>query len=135
MQEINHLPLAIHPDIRQARELGLPIVALETAVVTHGLPFPDNIKLALEVEDEIRSLNAVPATIGLLHGKIVIGMTAKQLEELAGIKDARKISRKDFAITIAGNGSGGTTVTGTMIAAHLAGLRVFSTGGIGGVLE
>jgi pseudouridine-5'-phosphate glycosidase len=120
-------------EVLQARESDQPIVALESAVITHGLPYPENLTLARDVECEIRSFQALPATIAMLDGKIHIGLTGAELERLAQEKRVRKISRRDFAIAIAENGNGGTTVAGTMIAAREAGLRVFATGGIGGV--
>jgi pseudouridine-5'-phosphate glycosidase len=120
-------------EIIQAQRLGQPIVALETAVVTHGLPRPHNLQLARELEAIVRSAGAAPATIGLIDGKIHVGLSAGDLERLAGENGARKISRRDFGIAIARRECGGTTVAGTLIAAHAAGLRVFATGGIGGV--
>lgn len=120
-------------DVARARAANAPIVALETTVVTHGLPQPDNLKLARDMEAQVRNRTVTPATIGVLHGLIRIGMTAEQLAQLANAQPVRKISRRDFAIAIARQESGGTTVAGTMIAAHAAGIRVFATGGIGGV--
>lgn len=111
-----------------------PIVALETAVLTHGLPHPDNIALSNQLEDEVKQGGATPATIGLLDGSIHIGLTAEQIDRLGDTSQpARKISRRDFGIALARKEKGGTTVTGTMIAARAAGIRVFATGGIGGV--
>jgi pseudouridine-5'-phosphate glycosidase len=120
-------------EVLQAKQSALPIVALESAVITHGLPYPQNIHLAQDVEAEIRSNHAIPATIAVIDGKICIGLTEEEIERLAREKNVRKISRRDFAIAISENGHGGTTVAGTMIAAREAGLQVFSTGGIGGV--
>ena len=120
-------------EVTQAMQSELPIVALESAVITHGLPYPENLTLARDVESEIRSYQALPATIAVLDGKIHIGLTGAELERLSQEKNVRKISRRDFAIAIAENGNGGTTVAGTLIAAREAGIRVFSTGGIGGV--
>ena len=121
------------PEIIHARTNGAPVVALETTVLTHGLPYPENIELALGMEHEIRSLGAVPATIGILHGKICVGMEEDQLRALVAEENVRKISRRDFAISIAKKECGGTTVAGTLIAAHAVGIQVFATGGIGGV--
>lgn len=112
---------------------GYPVVALESAVVTHGLPRPENLHLAQSLEQEVRQQGAVPATIALLDGKVRIGLRPAELERLAEEKDTRKISRRDFGIAIARGESGGTTVCGTLIAARAAGIRVFATGGIGGV--
>jgi len=113
--------------------MNAPIVALETTVVTHGLPYPDNIELASEMEAIIRSEGAIPATIGVLHGKILIGMRPEELKELAVAPVKWKISRRDFAPVLAKGESGGTTVAGTLIIAKAVGIKVFATGGIGGV--
>jgi pseudouridine-5'-phosphate glycosidase len=121
------------PDVARALTAKGPVVALETTVVTHGLPFPENINLARDMENQVRENGATPATIGVLAGEIHIGMSQVQLEKLAAAKPLRKISRRDFAATIARKESGGTTVAGTLIAAHTVGIRVFATGGIGGV--
>jgi len=131
----NHLPRTYHmnQDLILARQLGKPIVALESAVITHGLPHPENLNTAHELEAEVRENGAVPATIALLAGKIHIGLTGQQLEELANLEKTRKISLRDFGIALAGGLSGGTTVAATLFAAAQAGIRVFATGGIGGV--
>lgn len=125
--------ISISPEVDQARLQGLPLVALESAVITHGLPHPQNLALALDVEHEIRQAGARPATIALLNGRVRVGMNAVELETLAVLQPVRKISRRDFGIAIARGESGGTTVAGTLIVAHAAGLKVFATGGIGGV--
>ena len=119
--------------ITQAQTAGLPVVALESAVITHGLPLPQNIKLARDMEAEVRAHGATPATIALLKGKIHIGLTDEQLTTLGHMEGTRKISKRDFGIALAGNLSGGTTVAATLFAAETAGIRVFATGGIGGV--
>ena len=131
----NKLPphTVFHPDVARAIQNNLPVVAFESAVITHGLPRPENLQLALNLEEEIRSQGVVPATIAVLDGKIHIGLTATQLERLASESGARKISRRDFGIAIAHKECGGTTVCGTLIAARSAGIQVFATGGIGGV--
>ena len=121
------------PEVARARAANAPLVALETTVVTHGLPYPQNIELARNMEAEVHKQGAIPATIGLLDGKIWVGMVPDQLDLLVAAKDQRKISRRDFAPAIVQSASGGTTVAGTLIAAHTAGIRVFATGGIGGV--
>jgi pseudouridine-5'-phosphate glycosidase len=108
-------------------------VALETTVLTHGLPYPENIELAKQLEEEIRMQGAIPSTIGVLDGKIHVGMTSEQLEDLVFAQNLRKISCRDFAPAIAKSESGGTTVAGTLIVAHQVGFQVFATGGIGGV--
>lgn len=122
----------VMPEVQHALESQSPIVALETAVVTHGLPYPHNHTLASELEVQIRADGAVPATIGLLDGKVHVGLTAAELERLA-TEPARKISRRDYGIALVHNLNGGTTVAGTLIAARSVGIRVFATGGIGGV--
>ena len=120
-------------EVDQARRLKQPIVAFESAVITHGLPRPINLQLALEVEKIVRDEQAVPATIALIGGKIHVGLTKSELDFLAYAKNPRKISRRDFGIALAASETGGTTVAGTLHAAHEAGLKVFATGGIGGV--
>jgi pseudouridine-5'-phosphate glycosidase len=120
-------------EVKEALETGKPVVALESTVITHGLPYPENLKLARDMEQTIRGEGAIPATVGLLDGKIYIGLEAAQVEQLAQAREVYKISVRDFAPAIALKRSGGTTVAGTMLAASKAGLRVFATGGIGGV--
>ena len=123
----------LHPDVTRALTEGRPIVALESAVITHGLPRPENLELARSLEHEIRELNAVPATIAMLDGKIHIGLDPAELDRLACEENTRKISRRDFGMAIARGECGGTTVCGTLIAARAVGIQVFATGGIGGV--
>lgn len=125
--------LILSPDVTQAREAGEPLVALESTVITHGLPYPQNLELARNMEAEVRSQGATPATVAVLDGKIHIGITEEQLEHLSRGGEMRKISVRDFGPALAFQLSGGTTVAGTMFAAHNAGLSVFATGGIGGV--
>ncbi len=129
------LPAAytLSPEVARARAMNAPIVALETTVVTHGLPYPQNIDLAQDMAQAVIANGATPATIGVLNGKIYVGMNREQLEQLVAAPKLRKISRRDFAPAIAKMESGGTTVAGTLIAAHAAGIQVFATGGIGGV--
>ncbi len=121
------------PEVGQALQSKLPIVALESAVITHGLPRPQNLELARAMEAEVRTHHAIPATIAVMDGKIQVGLSSNQLEKLAYLDDTRKISRRDFPLAVAKQLNGGTTVAGTMIAASQAGIRVFATGGIGGV--
>ncbi len=120
-------------EISRALNLSLPIVALESTVITHGLPRPQNLSLARDMEGRVREEGAVPATIAVLEGAIRIGLSEPELEQLASASKPLKISQRDFATAIAQGASGGTTVAGTMFAAHAAGIRVFATGGIGGV--
>ena len=120
-------------EVTHALLSGMPIVALESAVITHGLPYPQNLELARDLENEVRAQDCVPATIALLDGFIHVGVGADGVARLAQEKGLHKISVRDFAPGIAQGWSGGTTVAGTMLAAHAAGIRVFATGGIGGV--
>lgn len=129
-----------NPDFILSKELILaiknnsPVVALETAVLTHGLPQPQNILLSKALESEVRSEGAIPATIGILDGKLCIGLSETQIEQLGSTSmESHKISTRDIGIAIALNQSGGTTVAASIFSAHLAGIRVFATGGIGGV--
>lgn len=124
---------AFSTELVQARKLGLPVVALESAVITHGLPYPNNLNLARDLEMEVRTQKAVPATIAILDGRIRIGLAQAELERLATERQVRKISRRDFGVAVAKKECGGTTVAGTLIVAKAAGIQVFATGGIGGV--
>ena len=121
------------PEIKRALQLNLPLVALESAVITHGLPHPQNVTLARDMEAVVREGGAVPATIAVLKGAIRIGLSPTELDELAAVEKPLKISRRDFAPAMMRSASGGTTVAGTMFAASTAGIQVFATGGIGGV--
>jgi pseudouridine-5'-phosphate glycosidase len=129
------LPSFTHLSREVARALasGTPIVALESTVITHGLPYPENLQLAQNMERTVSEQGATPATVAVLDGKIYIGLNITQLERLAKGKTTRKISVRDIAPAIVQKALGGTTVAGTLAAAHAAGLRVFATGGIGGV--
>ena len=123
----------INRDVSLALQSGRPIVALESAVLTHGLPRPENLSLAQDMEANVREQGAMPATIALLKGKIKIGLSEDEKTALANMDSTRKISLRDFGIALANELSGGTTVAATMFAAEKAGIRVFATGGIGGV--
>ena len=127
------LPLAVSDEVAEARAAGRPIVALESTIVTHGMPYPANVETARAVEAVIRENGAVPATIAVLHGRIQVGLDADTLEALGTMTGVMKLSRADLAFAIALGRPGSTTVAATMIAADLAGIRVFATGGIGGV--
>ena len=120
-------------EVRDALTDGKPLVALESTIMTHGMPFPENLETALSVESIIREESVVPATIAILKGRIKIGLEHKELKELAEDSEAIKVSRRDLASALVRQQNGGTTVSGTMICAHKAGIRVFVTGGIGGV--
>ena len=128
-----HHFLLFSPEVMAARAAGLPIVALESTIISHGMPYPQNVTMAREVEQVIRDAGAVPATIAIIEGKICIGLSAEQLELLATSPDAMKVSRRDLPYVLAQNKLGATTVAATMICAQLAGIPVFVTGGIGGV--
>ena len=125
--------LDIHPDVENALKNNLPIVALESTIISHGMPYPKNIETALMVEETVRSNNAVPATIAIIKGRLKIGLTKEEIEFLATNDEIKKISRRDLAIAISQKLSGSTTVASTMIIANLAKIAVFATGGIGGV--
>jgi pseudouridine-5'-phosphate glycosidase len=120
-------------EVGRALNVGLSVVALESTVITHGLPYPQNVKLANDMEAEVRDGQAVPATIAVLDGKIRVGLRHEELERLGRGETLHKISTRDFAPAIAGGWDGGTTVAGSILVAHRVGIRVFATGGIGGV--
>jgi pseudouridine-5'-phosphate glycosidase len=127
------IPLHYAPDVQAAKDAGTAIVALESTIITHGMPYPQNVQTARLVEDDIRAGGATPATIALINGALHIGLTDAQLDALGQAKNVAKLSRADIAACIATGGTGATTVAATMIAAHLADIHVFATGGIGGV--
>lgn len=127
--------LHIQPEVAQALANNEPVVALESTVITHGLPYPDNVATAVNMQTAVRDGGAVPATIAIIKGQVHVGLTDDQLEylgQLAG-KPVRKCSRRDIPLAIGNQENGATTVAGTMILAHLAGIHLFATGGIGGV--
>ncbi len=123
----------VSPEVRQALDVGDPVVALETTVITHGLPRPLNFETALALEEEVRRAGAVPATVGVVGGKVRVGLSRHELEHLATASEVVKVSRRELGLVRARGLDGGTTVAATMVAAHAAGIRVFATGGIGGV--
>lgn len=123
----------VSPEVRQALEVGDPVVALETTVITHGLPRPLNFETALALEEEVRRAGAVPATVGVVGGKVQVGLSRHELEHLAMASDVVKVSRRELGLVRARRLDGGTTVAATIVAAHAAGIRIFATGGIGGV--
>ena len=125
--------LEIDPEVEQALAEGRPVVALESTIISHGMPYPANVESAKRVEDVIRDHRAVPATIAVLGGRIRVGLDHQALERLARGRDIRKVSRRDLPIVVAQGLDGATTVAATMIVASLAGIEVFVTGGIGGV--
>ena len=128
-----NLPIKFSDEILNAKDCKLPIVALESTIITHGMPYPQNLSTAIEVEEIVRRHKAVPATIAILNGKISIGMSRPQLTQLAKATDARKLSRADLPLCLSRKNTGSTTVAATMICARLANINVFATGGIGGV--
>jgi len=127
--------LAIAPEVADALASGIPVVALESTLISHGLAYPDNVEVATASEQAIRTAGAVPATVALNEGRLLVGLSRDELEQLATAPhgSVRKVSRPNLGAAIASGGWGGTTVAATMIAAHASGIRVFSTGGIGGV--
>lgn len=125
--------LNIHPEVAQALAQGKPIVALESTIIAHGMPYPQNVATALEVEAVIRTHGAIPATIAVLEGKICVGLSRDQIEVLGSTPDVMKLSRRDLPYAVAMGKPGATTVAATMICAAMAGISVFVTGGIGGV--
>lgn len=125
--------IEIKQEVKEAIEQNKPVVALESTIITHGMPYPANVETALTVERIIRENGAVPATMAIMDGKIKIGLTKEEIEELAHQKHVVKASRRDLPVILAKKQYGATTVAGTMIIAKLAGIKVFVTGGIGGV--
>jgi len=127
------IPLQFSPEVAEAQRLGTPIVALESTIITHGMPSPQNLETARKVEAAVRDAGAVPATIAVIKGQLHIGLSDAELQVLSLATGVMKLSRADLPVAIATGATGATTVAGTMIAAHLADIQVFATGGIGGV--
>ena len=127
------VPMQMSAEVEAARLDGTPIVALESTIITHGMPYPQNLEVARTVEADVRAAGVVPATIAVIDGLLHIGLEDDTLEALAKVRNVAKLSRADMAVCIASGGTGATTVAATMIAARLAGIEVFATGGIGGV--
>lgn len=125
--------IVLSRDVQAAFDAGAPVVALESTIITHGMPYPQNLQTATAVEAEVRAAGAVPATIAVMNGKIRIGLDPAELDALAQTPDAMKLSRADLAVALASGAVGATTVAATMICAARAGIEVFATGGIGGV--
>ena len=130
---MTHLPLRFSSEVKHALENNKPIVALESTIITHGMPYPQNLTTAQEVEDVVRNNGAVPATIAVMNHEIHIGLEPEDLSTLAQTPTALKLSRADIAACLVSGNTGATTVAATMICAHWAGIKVFATGGIGGV--
>lgn len=125
--------LEITPEVADALASGRPVVALESTIISHGLPRPENLRVAREVEETVRSQGATPATIAVLDGRVRIGLTDDELARVADLDDIVKVSVRDIATVVARGGHAATTVAATSHLAHLAGIRVFATGGLGGV--
>ena len=123
----------IKPEISNALKKKLPIVALESTIISHGMPYPKNIETAIMVEETVRANDAIPATIAIIKGRIKVGLTRDEIDFLATNDEVQKVSRRDLAVAVAQKTSGSTTVASTMIIASLAKIAVFATGGIGGV--
>lgn len=127
------IDLHLSAEVHDAKTAGRPIVALESTIITHGMPHPQNVETARIVEQDIRDAGAVPATTAVIEGRLHVGLEAEQLQKLGQTQNVAKLSRAEMAACIATGGTGATTVAATMIAAHHAGIQVFATGGIGGV--
>ncbi|AUD62727.1 pseudouridine-5-phosphate glycosidase [Tenericutes bacterium MO-XQ] len=125
--------LSIKKEVKEALDNHQPVVALESTIISHGMPYPQNVEMAKKVEQIVRDNGAVPATIAIMDGKIKIGLTDEDLETLAKSKEVAKVSRRDLAKVVAQKSLGATTVASTMICAEMAGIKFFVTGGIGGV--
>lgn len=125
--------LVIHPDIKEALSSGKPVVALESTIISHGMPYPKNVETALAVEQVVRDNGAVPATIAIMNGKCHVGLSAAQVEFFGKANDVWKVSLRDMPYVISQNLFGATTVAATMRVAAMAGIKLFVTGGIGGV--
>ncbi|BEP28242.1 pseudouridine-5'-phosphate glycosidase [Helicovermis profundi] len=125
--------LDINPEVEKALKEGRPVVALESTIIAHGMPYPKNVETARKVEDIIRAKGAVPATIGIIKGRLKAGLTDEEIEYMGKEKDIKKVSRRDIPFIVSNKLDGATTVASTMIISELAGIKVFVTGGIGGV--
>ena len=128
-----HSRLSMSPEIADALAHGAPVVALESTIISHGMPYPRNVETAREVEAEVRASGALPATIAVMDGRVRVGLDEAALERLGQARDVLKLSRADLAYALSSGRMGATTVAATMICAALAGVKVFATGGIGGV--
>ena len=133
MTDLSSLPVSFSAEVAAAKAAGAPVVALESTIITHGMPYPGNLEMAESVESIIRAEGAIPATIAVIRGQLHIGLDRAELQALAQTTDAMKLSRADLAYAISEGRTGATTVAATMIAAARAGIHVFATGGIGGV--
>ena len=125
--------LSVAPEIAQALAEGRPVVALESTILSHGMPYPENVEFSHKVEQIVREEGAIPATTAIIGGKLKVGLTAEELEIMCRADGVGKVSRRDVAVYLATGKTGATTVATTMMLAEMAGIRVFATGGIGGV--
>lgn len=125
--------IVINPEVQHVIEMGKPVVALESTLISHGMPYPHNVQTALDMEALVREAGAIPATIAVLQGMITVGISADDIERIGTAGDVRKCSRRDLPIAVGFGEDAATTVAGTMVVAHMAGIHVFATGGIGGV--
>ena len=125
--------LSISDEIATALKEGKPVVALESTILSHGMPYPENVEFAHKVEEVVRGKGAIPATTAIIGGKLKVGLTKEELEIMCKAENVGKVSRRDVAVYLATNKTGATTVATTMLIASLAGIRIFATGGIGGV--
>lgn len=125
--------LTVKDEVRTALKANIPVVALESTIISHGMPYPQNLETAHKVEQTVREGGAIPATIAVMNGQIYIGLSDQELEDFAQAKQVMKLSRRDLPFALAQKKMGATTVASTMIAAAMAGIEVFVTGGIGGV--
>ena len=127
------MKIRINKIVKDALDAGKPVVALESTIISHGMPYPKNVKTALEVEAVVKEFGAIPATIGIIEGEIVVGMNEEEIEQFGSRKGIAKVSKRDLPIVVANSLWGATTVSATMIIAEMAGIKFFVTGGIGGV--
>ena len=125
--------LSITPEIAEAIAAGKPVVALESTILSHGMPFPQNVEFAHKVEEIVRAEGAIPATTAIIGGKLKVGLTSEELDIMCKAENVGKVSRRDVAVYLATGKTGATTVATTMMIAEMAGIKIFATGGIGGV--
>lgn len=125
--------LVVSEEVKEALKAGKPVVALESTIISHGMPYPKNVETALKVEEIIRENGAVPATIAILNGELKAGLTKEEIDYLGSANGVLKVSRRDIPYVVSSKKDGATTVASTMIIAQMAGIEVFATGGIGGV--
>lgn len=130
---MNNKYLDISSEVKEALKSGKPVVALESTIIAHGMPYPKNVETAMKVEELIRREGAVPATIGILNGRLIAGLSKEQIDYMGKEDNIYKVSRRDIAYMVANKKDGATTVASTMIIAEMAGIKVFATGGVGGV--